>query len=278
MKKKAQRKYKKKRTQINVKLSGRKHCHIRAIRICGRLSKLRESSDSVKVSMGTQSDGEGASLEGAEAVEITEIESDSSITPDAAAEEKEESLKSGENLSNPAEANKDEDVFSLPDSNLSREQLRAQEDEELRKATELSLLEQKDVALREEEEIRKAQELSLQEYEKQSPPLMIQEAVDDSPDRPLYSKEEWKELKQNAKEGDMPNSYQLVCVVSHIGSSLTMGHYVSDVFNSKSESWLSYDDSNVSVISGIRSAKKGNERAIFSSMKKYEMRKGRDLD
>lgn len=94
----------------------------------------------VKVSMGTQSDGEGASLEGAEAVEITEIDSDSSITPDAAAEEKEESLKSGENLSNPAKANKDEDVFSLPDSNLSREQLRAQEDEELRKATELSLL------------------------------------------------------------------------------------------------------------------------------------------
>ncbi|XP_071822853.1 ubiquitin carboxyl-terminal hydrolase 37-like isoform X2 [Apostichopus japonicus] len=204
----------------------------------------------VKVSMGMQSDGEGASLEGAEAVEITEIESDSSITPDAAAEEKEESLKSGENLSNPAKANKEEDVFSLPDSNLSREQLRAQEDEELRKATELSLLEQKDVALREEEEIRKAQELSLQEYEKQSPPLMIQEAVDDSPDRPLYSKEEWKKLKQNAREGDMPNSYQLVCVVSHIGSSLTMGHYVSDVFNSKSESWLSYDDSNVSVISG----------------------------
>lgn len=95
----------------------------------------------VKVSMGTQSDGEGASLEGAEAVEITEIESDSSITPDVAAEEKEESLKSGETLSsNPAKANEDEDVFPLSDSNLSREQLQAKEDEELRKATELSLL------------------------------------------------------------------------------------------------------------------------------------------
>ncbi|KAJ8019562.1 Ubiquitin carboxyl-terminal hydrolase 37 [Holothuria leucospilota] len=135
---------------------------------------------------------------------------------------------------------------------MSNEELEAKEEEELRKAKELSLQEQNDVTLREEEELRKAQELSLQEYQKSSPPLIISPVQDESPEKPLYSREEWSELAKNAEEGDMPNSYRLVSVVSHMGSSLTTGHYVSDVYDSKTKSWLSCDDSNVTVISESR--------------------------
>lgn len=197
----------------------------------------------VKVSTGSQSDANGPQ----EAATINDLGSNSPEF-DKDVSQVEGALEAVGEIP----VKEEEDISRKEASKMSREQLQAQEEEELRKATELSLLDQKDATLREEEEIRKAQELSLQEFERHSPPLLGNQMEDESPNRPLYTREEWKMLEQNSKEGDMPNSYQLVSVVSHIGNSLTMGHYVSDVFNSKSKSWLSYDDSNVTVISGAQ--------------------------
>ncbi|XP_076859693.1 ubiquitin carboxyl-terminal hydrolase 26-like [Brachyhypopomus gauderio] len=42
--------------------------------------------------------------------------------------------------------------------------------------------------------------------------------------------------------------YRLHAVVSHLGSSMNNGHYISDVAEEKGERWLTFDDSNVSKI------------------------------
>ena len=47
----------------------------------------------------------------------------------------------------------------------------------------------------------------------------------------------------------MPHSYRLVSVVNHIGTSSSAGHYVSDVYDAKKDTWFSYDDSDVQTIS-----------------------------
>lgn len=45
--------------------------------------------------------------------------------------------------------------------------------------------------------------------------------------------------------GSMPveAGYQLVAVVSHVGSSASSGHYISDVCDAKSRLWRRFDDS-----------------------------------
>ena len=44
------------------------------------------------------------------------------------------------------------------------------------------------------------------------------------------------------------DSYRLVGVVSHYGSSTHSGHYVSDVYNVDRDRWFHYDDHQVSCV------------------------------
>uniref|UniRef100_A0A6Q2XKT7 Ubiquitin carboxyl-terminal hydrolase n=1 Tax=Esox lucius TaxID=8010 RepID=A0A6Q2XKT7_ESOLU len=49
-----------------------------------------------------------------------------------------------------------------------------------------------------------------------------------------------------SQSGDLANSFRLISVVSHIGSSSSSGHYISDVYDMKKQSWLTYNDLDVS--------------------------------
>lgn len=43
--------------------------------------------------------------------------------------------------------------------------------------------------------------------------------------------------------------YRLIGVVSHIGDSSVVGHYISDVYDCKENEWKSYNDSSVKKVS-----------------------------
>ncbi|XP_038071852.1 ubiquitin carboxyl-terminal hydrolase 37-like [Patiria miniata] len=146
---------------------------------------------------------------------------------------------------------RDEDHSTLPvgvngDARPSYEELKAKEDEELRRATELSLQDAQEVAKKEEDALKQAKQMSLQEFsesftcleddEDTIEPMEIEDESDD---------DTTKELTKNAESGHLPSSYRLTSIVSHIGSTSSVGHYISDVYDSKKSSWLSYDDSEV---------------------------------
>ncbi|XP_076989483.1 ubiquitin carboxyl-terminal hydrolase 29 [Tamandua tetradactyla] len=57
-----------------------------------------------------------------------------------------------------------------------------------------------------------------------------------------------RKLKGGATVGDPPHAYQLISVVSHIGSSPDSGHYVSDVYDFERQAWFTYSDLWVSEI------------------------------
>lgn len=61
-----------------------------------------------------------------------------------------------------------------------------------------------------------------------------------------YSEAE-ADLKKSLESGELCNSYRIVSVVSHIGSSSSSGHYISDVYDMKKQSWLTYNDLDVST-------------------------------
>ncbi|CAH1790003.1 unnamed protein product [Owenia fusiformis] len=67
---------------------------------------------------------------------------------------------------------------------------------------------------------------------------------------PVYSlsEEEHNQLTQNSMKGFLNASYRLMCVVSHVGSSSSYGHYISDVYNMEKGCWFSCDDSFVKQI------------------------------
>ncbi|KAJ8247071.1 hypothetical protein GJAV_G00258430 [Gymnothorax javanicus] len=100
----------------------------------------------------------------------------------------------------------------------------------------------------EDDDLKRATELSLQEFNRSLTELLC--PAEDSGNEEVfnmdYSKAEAEELKRNAETGEMPNSFRLVSVVSHIGSSSSSGHYVSDVYDMKKQSWLTYNDLDVS--------------------------------
>uniref|UniRef100_A0A3Q2L1L7 Ubiquitin carboxyl-terminal hydrolase n=1 Tax=Equus caballus TaxID=9796 RepID=A0A3Q2L1L7_HORSE len=63
-----------------------------------------------------------------------------------------------------------------------------------------------------------------------------------------YTEAEAEELKRNAETGNLPHSYRLISVVSHIGSTSSSGHYISDVYDIKKQAWFTYNDLEVSKI------------------------------
>ncbi|XP_049905864.1 ubiquitin carboxyl-terminal hydrolase 37 isoform X1 [Epinephelus moara] len=122
------------------------------------------------------------------------------------------------------------------------------EEQELQQALAQSLQEHEAQEMREDDDLKRATELSLQEFNNSLPELLCSD--DDSGNEDVldmeYTEAEAESLKKNAESGDLPNSFRLISVVSHIGSSSSSGHYISDVYDMKKQSWLTYNDLDVS--------------------------------
>uniref|UniRef100_A0A671R7G4 Ubiquitin carboxyl-terminal hydrolase n=1 Tax=Sinocyclocheilus anshuiensis TaxID=1608454 RepID=A0A671R7G4_9TELE len=122
------------------------------------------------------------------------------------------------------------------------------EEQELQQALAQSLQEHEAREMREDDDLKRATELSLQEFNNSLPELLCSD--DDSGNEDgldmEYSEAEAEELKKNAETGELPNSFRLISVVSHIGSSSSSGHYISDVYDMRKQSWLTYNDLDVS--------------------------------
>uniref|UniRef100_A0A8C7M414 Ubiquitin carboxyl-terminal hydrolase n=1 Tax=Oncorhynchus kisutch TaxID=8019 RepID=A0A8C7M414_ONCKI len=122
------------------------------------------------------------------------------------------------------------------------------EEQELQQALAQSLQEHEAQEMREDDDLKRATELSLQEFNNSLPELLCSD--EDSGNEEVldmeYSEAETEDLKRNAESGDLANSFRLISVVSHIGSSSSSGHYISDVYDMKKQSWLTYNDLDVS--------------------------------
>ncbi|OWK12788.1 USP37 [Cervus elaphus hippelaphus] len=103
---------------------------------------------------------------------------------------------------------------------------------------------------KEDDDLKRATELSLQEFN--SSFLDSLGSDEDSGNEDVldmeYTEAETEELKRNAETGDLPHSYRLISVVSHIGSTSSSGHYISDVYDIKKQAWFTYNDLEVSKI------------------------------
>ncbi|KAL2081526.1 hypothetical protein ACEWY4_023379 [Coilia grayii] len=122
------------------------------------------------------------------------------------------------------------------------------EEQELQQALAQSLQEHEAREMREDDDLKRATELSLQEFNNSLPELLCSD--DDSGNEDVldmeYTEAEAEDLKRNAESGDLANSFRLISVVSHIGSSSSSGHYISDVYDMRKQSWLTYNDMDVS--------------------------------
>uniref|UniRef100_A0A665W477 Ubiquitin carboxyl-terminal hydrolase n=1 Tax=Echeneis naucrates TaxID=173247 RepID=A0A665W477_ECHNA len=122
------------------------------------------------------------------------------------------------------------------------------EEQELQQALAQSLQEHEAQEMREDDDLKRATELSLQEFNNSLPELICSD--EDSGNEDVldmeYTEAEAENLKRNAESGDLANSFRLISVVSHIGSSSSSGHYISDVYDMKKQSWLTYNDLDVS--------------------------------
>ncbi|XP_050772968.1 ubiquitin carboxyl-terminal hydrolase 37 isoform X2 [Gopherus flavomarginatus] len=125
---------------------------------------------------------------------------------------------------------------------------REREEQELQQALAQSLQEQEAREQKEDDDLKRATELSLQEFN--SSLLDSVGSDEDSGTEDVldmeYTETEAEELKRNAEVGDVPHSYRLISIVSHIGSTSSSGHYISDVYDIKKQSWFTYNDLEVS--------------------------------
>ncbi|XP_054979143.1 ubiquitin carboxyl-terminal hydrolase 37 isoform X2 [Sorex araneus] len=127
---------------------------------------------------------------------------------------------------------------------------REREEQELQQALAQSLQEQEAWEQKEDDDLKRATELSLQEFN--SSLLDSLGSDEDSGNEDVlemeYTEAEAEELKRNAETGNLPHSYRLISVVSHIGSTSSSGHYISDVYDIKKQAWFTYNDLEVSKI------------------------------
>ncbi|XP_060049876.1 ubiquitin carboxyl-terminal hydrolase 37 isoform X2 [Erinaceus europaeus] len=127
---------------------------------------------------------------------------------------------------------------------------REREEQELQQALAQSLQEQEAWEQKEDDDLKRATELSLQEFNNSF--LDSLGSDEDSGNEDIldmeYTEAEAEELKRNAETGNLPHSYRLISVVSHIGSTSSSGHYISDVFDIKKQAWFTYNDLEVSKI------------------------------
>ncbi|XP_029415851.1 ubiquitin carboxyl-terminal hydrolase 37 isoform X2 [Nannospalax galili] len=112
------------------------------------------------------------------------------------------------------------------------------EEQELQQALAQSLQEQEAWEQKEDDDLKRATELSLQDEDSGNEDVFDME----------YTEAEAEELKRNAETGNLPHSYRLISVVSHIGSTSSSGHYISDVYDIKKQAWFTYNDLEVSKI------------------------------
>ncbi|XP_063101184.1 ubiquitin carboxyl-terminal hydrolase 37 isoform X4 [Cavia porcellus] len=124
------------------------------------------------------------------------------------------------------------------------------EEQELQQALAQSLQEQEAWEQKEDDDLKRATELSLQEFNNSF--LDALGSDEDSGNEDIfdmeYTEAEAEELKRNAETGTLPHSYRLISVVSHIGSTSSSGHYISDVYDIKKQAWFTYNDLEVSKI------------------------------
>ncbi|XP_077874140.1 ubiquitin carboxyl-terminal hydrolase 37 isoform X2 [Ictidomys tridecemlineatus] len=127
---------------------------------------------------------------------------------------------------------------------------REREEQELQQALAQSLQEQEAWEQKEDDDLKRATELSLQEFNNSF--LDALGSDEDSGNEDIfdmeYTEAEAEELKRNAETGNLPHSYRLISVVSHIGSTSSSGHYISDVYDIKKQAWFTYNDLEVSKI------------------------------
>uniref|UniRef100_A0A8C9QIV7 Ubiquitin carboxyl-terminal hydrolase n=1 Tax=Spermophilus dauricus TaxID=99837 RepID=A0A8C9QIV7_SPEDA len=127
---------------------------------------------------------------------------------------------------------------------------REKEEQELQQALAQSLQEQEAWEQKEDDDLKRATELSLQEFNNSF--LDALGSDEDSGNEDIfdmeYTEAEAEELKRNAETGNLPHSYRLISVVSHIGSTSSSGHYISDVYDIKKQAWFTYNDLEVSKI------------------------------
>uniref|UniRef100_A0A2K5E4T1 Ubiquitin carboxyl-terminal hydrolase n=1 Tax=Aotus nancymaae TaxID=37293 RepID=A0A2K5E4T1_AOTNA len=127
---------------------------------------------------------------------------------------------------------------------------REREEQELQQALAQSLQEQEAWEQKEDDDLKKATELSLQEFNNSFVDALGSD--EDSGNEDVfdmeYTEAEAEELKRNAETGNLPHSYRLISVVSHIGSTSSSGHYISDVYDIKKQAWFTYNDLEVSKI------------------------------
>ncbi|KAL9957804.1 hypothetical protein ACROYT_G034751 [Oculina patagonica] len=121
-------------------------------------------------------------------------------------------------------------------------------DDDMAKAINMSLQEQK-MMTDEDEELKKALQISLQEFEDNG-------AATDQPDLPAsVDTENLTDPAFQDEDGEpSTHSYRLISIVSHLGTSSTSGHYISDVYDCKTKQWTSYDDSTATKLTehGVR--------------------------
>ncbi|XP_039769439.1 ubiquitin carboxyl-terminal hydrolase 37 isoform X2 [Ornithorhynchus anatinus] len=102
---------------------------------------------------------------------------------------------------------------------------REREEQELQQALAQSLQEQEAREQKEDDDLKRATELSLQEFN--SSLLDGTGSDEDSGNEDIldmeYTEAEAEELKRNAETGNLPHSYRLISVVSHIGSTSSSG-------------------------------------------------------
>ncbi|KAG8125262.1 putative Ubiquitin carboxyl-terminal hydrolase 37-like protein [Naja naja] len=123
-----------------------------------------------------------------------------------------------ENKENKTPEGNQGDVDWLKQYDMERER----EEQELQQALAQSLQEQQEAReQKEDDDLKRATELSLQEFN--SSLLDSLGSDDDSGNEDFldmeYSEAEAEELKRNAETGELPNSYRLVSIVSHIGDT-----------------------------------------------------------
>lgn len=127
---------------------------------------------------------------------------------------------------------------------------REREEQELQQALAQSLQEQEAWEQKEDDDLKRATELSLQEFNSSLVDALGSD--EDSGNEDVfdmeYTEAEAEELKRNAETGSLPHSYRLISVVSHIGSTSSSGHYISDVYDIKKQAWFTYNDLEVSKI------------------------------
>lgn len=150
---------------------------------------------------------------------------------------------SDENKENKTPEGTQSDTDWLQQYDLERER----EEQELQQALVQSLQEQEAREQKEDDDLKRATELSLKEFNTS----LLDEAGsdDDSGNEEIldmeYTQAEAEELRRNAELGEVPHSYRLTSVVSHIGSTSSSGHYICDVHDFKKQAWFTYNDLDV---------------------------------